>query len=83
MSFLTATVGQRFGPSFEEGRRADQAECSATAIIGAAGRSEETLARSDLPVGADKKVARHLLGRHRRPSSKEGPTRVVLDRRPN
>src|SRR5215471_9164329 len=28
---------------------------------------------SALPRGADKKVARHLLGRHRRPSPREGP----------
>src|SRR5215471_5637633 len=47
-------------------------------LIGAAGRSDENLDTPALPGGADTKVARHLIGRHRRPSPREGPKRCPV-----
>jgi hypothetical protein len=70
-------LGERIGPSFEEGCRADQAN-AALPLYRRGGEVRPRLPRvkSDLPGRADSKVTSHLLGRHVHPSSKEGPKRI-------
>jgi hypothetical protein len=61
-------------PSFEEGRLRPKNKLSRYLKRGAAGEVSlfRPIGLSDLPGRADSKVARHLLNRRGRPSSKEG-----------
>src|SRR5215471_10811326 len=79
-AFWTGTAELRFGPSFEEGSRADQAD-AALPLYRRGGEVRHHIhhVKSDLPGRVDIKVAWHLLGRHALPSSKEGPKRCPPD----
>jgi hypothetical protein len=72
-------------PSFEEGALRPINQMSRYRKEGAAGEVglDSCTVRSDLPGRADSKVARHLLDRRSRPSSKEGQREqsAVIDRR--
>src|SRR5215831_12480515 len=71
--------GERFGPSFEEGCRADQAKCCATSSSARrGGQAVPACVKSDLPGRSDMKVTSHLLGRPVLPSSKEGQKRLLV-----
>src|SRR5499427_10435466 len=71
--------GERFGPSFEEGCRADQAKCCATSSSARrGGQAVPACVKSDLPGRSDMKVTSHLLGRPVLPSSKEGLKRLLV-----
>src|SRR5215831_2916479 len=70
---------ERFGPSFEEGCRADQAKCCATSSSARRGGQAVTACvKSDLPGRSDMKVTSHLHGRPVLPSSKEGLKRLLV-----
>src|SRR5262252_6779095 len=69
---------ERFGPSFEEGCRADRAKCCATSSSARRGGQAVTACvKSDLPGRSDMKVTSHLHGRPVLPSSKEGLKRLL------
>ena len=73
------TEGERFGPSFEEGCRADQANAALLPHQrGGEVRPHHPASKSDLPGRADMKVTSHLLGRPGHPSSKDWLKRLLV-----
>jgi hypothetical protein len=68
--FRMNLLGERFGPSFEEGRCADQTNAALPPHRRGGGQAIAARVKSDLPGRADTKVTPHLLRRHGHPSSK-------------